>query len=433
MTSENRAGSLLLSLFVLAVLLLGAGGHIYSADGMAQWHVARNLLAGQGPVLPLHLRDFGREVDDRIYSKFGIGESLLLIPMLLVARGSGIILTCGGPGWERLVLSFFNTGVVALSALVFYLTTAAYNKSPSVRRNFTLLLVFTTPLWHYSKTLFPEPLCALGLITAFGLIRFGRPLLAGLVWGFLLSVRLDLFIMIPCWFVFMPDRSWKNISRFVLGLIPGIILVAGYNYARFGSIVTTGFGDPDERFSTPLLLGLGGLLFSPGKSIFLYAPVLLLLPVAWWKFKKIEPHSAWLILSSALVYTVLHAKWYAWMGGWCWGPRRLVPLLPLLFVPLLMLEGRQTRWRRLLLGFGLLGLLVNFLGVAVNYNDYLRWAYYTQDTIFNWQYSPIVWHLTHLFTNGDDFAFGSSPLALVWTVLWVVVGGYCWRSLWLRR
>lgn len=428
--TRTQAGAL--AFFLLAALLLGASGHLYSADCFAQFFVAHNLIAGNGPVLPdgdpLDLRAFGRYHDGRLYSKFGIGESLLLVPLVAVSREAGHPLVIQPR--ELLLASTFNTGIVMLVAVVAAWAMGGLLPSFRGRAGWALLLIFTTPLWHYAKTLFPEPLVALGLIAALGCALRGRHLFAGLVFGYAVATRAETLVLLPVWLLFYPVRGWRPAARFLIGVIPGLLLVAFYNYARYGSFLTTGFGDPDEQFSTPLILGLGGLLFSPGKSLFIYAPLLLLFPVAWLPFRRQQPRLAWLTLASFIVYTLLHAKWYAWMGGWCWGPRRLVPLLPLLFIPFAMWKPERKAWRRAFLVLALIGLGVNFLGVAVNYNDYLKTNYYRVDTIFDWRHSPVGWHFTHLLTNGDDFLTRNHPrLAVVWAAVSLGLGLLGWRRL----
>ena len=78
-------------------------------------------------------------------------------------------------------------------------------------------------------------------------------------------------------------------------------------------------------FSYPLAFGLLSLLFSFGKGLALFAPGL------WLLFKRTatpapavlrtwQRHSIWIVVGLVLVY----AKWWAWPGGWFWGPRFLL-------------------------------------------------------------------------------------------------------------
>lgn len=406
-----------LALLVAAVLLLGASGHMYSADGMALWQVAQNLLAGRGPVIADYLQEFGHWHEGRLYSKFGVGHSVLLMPLALAGRMLG-----AGDG-ELIAVSLANAGVVALIAYYFWWALQALGAGGRVRRDLTLLLIFTTPLWVYAKLDFPEPLCALMLLAALDAMLRGRHVRAGILLGASVLVRHDMALIAGLWLLLPPaGDGWRARARLLPGLLLFAVIALGYNHARYGSLLTTGFGDSDETFSTPLLTGLSGLLFSPGKSLFIYAPVLILLPAAWLLLRRTRPQLAWSLLLVVVGYTLLHAKWYAWMGGWCWGPRRLVPLLPLLMLPLALWDDGGVRRARLLFAFGLCGLLVNFAGVAVNYNDYLKYEYHRVDTIFTAANSPVAWHWQHLLTNGNDFMWADSvSLSVLWAICGAVV------------
>ncbi len=405
-----------LVLLVASLLLMGASGHLYSADGLALWQVAHNLLAGHGPVIAPKLAAFGHWHDGKLYAKFGLGHSLLLLPFVVAGSVTGAL--AGNPAAEGMAVAFANTAVVTLLAGFFWQLLGTFGIADGVRRDLTLLLVFTTPLWVYAKQDFPEPLCALLLTLTLLLIRRGRHLAAGLAAGALLLVRFDCAVPVAAFLVVYPVRDRHAAARFVTGIMPGAVLLLLYNFARYGSFFTTGFGDPDETFSTPLLLGLGGLLFSPGKSLLLYAPVLLLLPAAWLAMRRHEERLAWLLLLMSVAYTVLHAKWYAWMGGWCWGPRRLVPLLPVFMLAMAWWPAATWLRRRLLFVLALCGLLVNLAGVAVNYNDYLLTEYHRVDTIFTAEHSPVLWHWRHILSHGHDFLPLAPPLLAGWVLFW---------------
>jgi len=71
------------------------------------------------------------------------------------------------------------------------------------------------------------------------------------------------------------DRRARDLAIFALPVLLFLALALGYNFMRFGSLFQTGYGGM-AVFSTPLLVGLYGLLFSAGKSLFLYAPIVAL-------------------------------------------------------------------------------------------------------------------------------------------------------------
>lgn len=98
------------------------------------------------------------------------------------------------------------------------------------------------------------------------------------------------------------------------------MLVFWSNYARTGNILNSGY---EIDFSTPLLTGLYGLLFSSGKSVFLFSPILLLYAYAaaeLWRDAK----TRWLVSWSLALLVgqfLFVCKWWDWSGDDSWGPR----------------------------------------------------------------------------------------------------------------
>ena len=73
---------------------------------------------------------------------------------------------------------------------------------------------------------------------------------------------------------------------------------------------------------------------------------------------------------------LLYARWQMWEGGWCWGPRFLVPLVPLLLLPVAALAAtvRSRPARAALVALAGVSALVTLGGVSVNHADYHSWV-----------------------------------------------------------
>ena len=115
-------------------------------------------------------------------------------------------------------------------------------------------------------------------------------------------------------------------KAFVYGAVAliGAVVDAVYNQYRFGSVLKTGYGS--EGFSTPFIHGAAGLLFSPQKSILLFAPIVILVVLG--SFRLWTAGNRFVVvltLTNLLVFFVLSATWHSWQGGWSWGPRLLLP------------------------------------------------------------------------------------------------------------
>src|SRR5205814_1515309 len=89
---------------------------------------------------------------------------------------------------------------------------------------------------------------------------------------------------------------------FGLPVVAGGLLYLAWNYWRFGSPFEFGYS---EGFDTPLLVGLYGWFFSSGKSVFLYAPVLILLIGALPRFARRHPFETVVVVAITIPIAVL--------------------------------------------------------------------------------------------------------------------------------
>lgn len=83
-------------------------------------------------------------------------------------------------------------------------------------------------------------------------------------------------------------------------------------------------------------IGLAGLIFSPGRGVLFYIPVVLFaicafLPAARATRAKHVPLMAAVTIFSALHYVVM-SRVGGWWGGYCWGPRYLTEIMPLMII-----------------------------------------------------------------------------------------------------
>ena len=177
-----------------------------------------------------------------------------------------------------------------------------------------------------------------------------------------------------------PGSTTRRAQRFLLlGAIGTVFLGTTMllNYLGFDDPFQRGHPDwvegekiiTDFLIPTPLHLGLYGNLFSPGKSVLLLAPPLLLallgLRLLWRQRRPIAIACG----GCGLTYILIVSRHSQWEGGYAWGPRYLLPVLPLLLVGLapLLRKGKRTWPRRALVFLCLIGVLVQLPAVFTSF------------------------------------------------------------------
>jgi hypothetical protein len=240
-----------------------------------------------------------------------------------------------------------------------------------------LSYAFGTTALVYSREFFTEPL--LGLITIVSVyLALGKNYRshagASILAGFAITAKPSAIVLGPLlsFYFFCKKYPWRTVIGPLLGMSAGILLYMGYNYIRFESIARS--GQSYDRFQ---LLGVVarfiGLLISPGAGggLFWYCPPTLLAFVGFrYAFKKGKHLEFLLVMGTFLGYLCLHSLWV--FRGWNWGPRLLVPALPVLMV---LTAFIPRKWWAVLLGLTLLGLFWNAPTLVSFYQRYFAEAY----------------------------------------------------------
>jgi hypothetical protein len=141
-------------------------------------------------------------------------------------------------------------------------------------------------------------------------------------------------------------------GRFLLGTTPFVVPLAAYNWAAFGSPLHQGYGtayiNSSLNFQGALVFrGAAGLLFAPGRGLFIYSPVLIFAIVGLVKGRRQLLYP--LCALAAAAYVAVAANSADWYGGQSFGARRITDILPLLAVLLVPAVDAivRTKWLRL--------------------------------------------------------------------------------------
>ena len=375
----------------LFLLCLAAGllafvvqsGELGTADTLHRLQTTHWLWTSQPQVLPNEYPEFGLHGrGGRIFSWYGIGQSLLMLPADLVATWVA--------HWH--IFSEYEDDPAVRSIIVSYSTNILVNVLTVViafrllrQLRFTvneavagvLALLFCTTHLHYTQNMQENNYIMLLTLTGFSFqyewLRTGRlrALLVGsIALGLNLLTRvttgLDLiaagvFLLAVLWFEHAGARAlWQRLVAYCKIAVPVYAFFAIaerlYSFYRFGSLTQTyipifaresRLQDPTlpAKFpwSTPFHEGVLGALFQPEKSIFLFDPLLVLtlvLIVLLWKRLSVEVR-AYAVTSLLLLagYISFYARYTYWAGDFAWGDRYVstaAEMVALLAVPVLV-------------------------------------------------------------------------------------------------
>lgn len=440
--SADRATAFWVALLLFGVYLLSFNGRITSSDGLSMFAVTESFVKRGDVSTDQMWTFFGTKSapapGGEVYSKYGYGTSLLAAPFYAL----GLALPFVGLMGITLLASAL---AMALTGALVYLAARRLGFPTMVGVIVALLFGLATPAWVYAKEFWSEAFAALTLFAAFYFLLCYREtpgwrdaLFAGVMLGLAIAVRTTNVFLVPLYagYAFLPRRvlGWGSVVAFLAPVLLFLGSILVYNWIRFQNPFATGYR-ADEDFSNNILRGVYGLLFSPGKGLFVFAPFFAALPFGVWQFYTQRRRELLFIAVLFAFYVLLFAAWYYWWGGTNWGARFLVPTLPflvLLCAPLVMLvlpsntgfSGYTLRFIFVVLVAisivnEVAGVMVNALTYrlrAVNLSPNADW-----DTIFVPALSPLVGHWQTLkATNADVAWLRATPDAV--QVDWLVVG-----------
>lgn len=371
--SEDSRTALWLGLALFFFYLLTTSGHLPYGDEWQNLNVAKNILIRGRPVLEEIPRQSNGQLRSLVtYSWLPLGQSLLILPFAAVETMTSEILPASLSFISHLALNSLPAAEsAAICALLFLLIrlTGRFQPelylSPGAAMAVTLTMALATQIWPASRSLFADTSAALLLILAiYSLVRFrygdagaGWVLSAAWTAAIAISCKITFALAAPAlaaygfWAVIQRKKKAATSGQRLFYLIcmaalPFILVAVTqlwFNHLRYGSIWLSGYHERREGelgFSTPFLVGLYGILLSSGRSLFLYSPPCLLAFFGARKFLTWARAETALIAGASLPLLFTYARWWAWDGGWEWGNRFHLFLIPLL----MWLSAPAWRW-----------------------------------------------------------------------------------------
>ena len=433
------AGLLLLGSFLFLCSVIS--GHLYSTDGLEYFRAGEDLLIKRSWVYAPPMVWGGTFVVP--FTPIGLSLAywpalLLALPFLPFQPGY----SSGAVGHLYNINLFYAdpvylacSWVIPLISAGIVVATAALALRLSFGRRTAIVIglaaVFSGPLFFYARADFPQPLSALLLVTALYLairVRQSEPAARGVIClvlaAAILTRPVDGAIAVLATGVVLaiwdggwapPRRHLRAWVEVVAGTTLGLMLTFAVNYARRGSFFD--MGPASGGFIGSFRLGLEAEIISPGRGLPWYLPLSVLAiagAVVMWR-----SHRRALLIGLAfpvVPYFLVYAKWQD-LGGWCWGPRYLTPMTPLIVILAAWVLKDHVRkawhlpWAALFAALAVVGFLENFAHLGVD-----QLAYFWPTTGGNYVGSAGFWKQfsLHAFAPITSWKYYTGTPDILW-------------------
>lgn len=321
----------------------------------------------------------------------------------------------------------------SLICLIFFFMALDLYGSARLAASLTLLLAFTTMHLPYSKMGMELHHSLWILFSVWMIIRWvmrrekkylaltgigtGLILLTKL-YGFVTSGAIILFLIYDTLSERERRKEWlAAFLHFFLPFCAMVILLFIHNRLRYsGWLIGQRYNVEYESKTVPIWQPLFGFLFSSGKSVFIYNPMLIAAVFYLRPFFREHRRLAMLWILIFAFGFLFHSLMWIWTDE-SWGARKLHYLVPLAMLPLgiMIREFRRLNIaaRTAIIFLAIMGLFVQLLGTALTYEAHpecLKWRHLS--SMENIRHNPRLSHTTFnyslLLSNIERFLTGNT-------------------------
>ena len=173
-----------------------------------------------------------------------------------------------------------------------------------------------------------------------------------------------------------PRERLGYLGALALPLVPWFM----YNFAIYDTPLSPYYLPGREGYSTTVRAALWGHLFSPGRGLFVYSPVLLFALIALAQAFRRGTGTACsaLLVACIFLHWIVVAYFPRWWGGHSYGPRLMSDMIPFLMTGIIPL---LHTWRSV--GMSRIGKLALMIALAMSFLMHARGA---------WSYEPHLWN-----------------------------------------
>lgn len=374
---------------------MNSSGRVESIDGIGSLNIARNIVYNHNfSVSPPEYNtgmSVAKGVNSLYYGFASFGYAVAMVPAVLFTKiiyltndfSPAVFFPLESDYLLSFLASFVNPVLTFFLFLILYKLFKLISSNQKTSLLASILLVFTTNILPLAKHSFAHILFMLLAVSTFYCVeKYIRVkeakylFFSGLLGGLLINSYNQTFVFVLgaiFLYLLFSHKSLKQVKvkeillLFCFPILFFLYLYFLYNKVRFGSYFNFGFslsGGGDLGIKSYFFEGFWGLLFSPGKSIFVFSPLLILAVYLGFKTFRISKNSR-LFIGMFLVYLLFFSKLAVWSGDLCYGPRYLSVIIP--FAGLVLVENWKNINKFVLTILALIGFYIQLVGIVIPY------------------------------------------------------------------
>lgn len=356
-------------------------------------------------------------------SKYPVLSAILALPIYAIPYFAGVEFT------STLVITLAKVSAAMITTFSAMFLLFIFRKYISEKWSIFLTIAYAlgTSSWSISsQDLWQHGASQLFLIiTVYLLLKSKKTdlfyVLIGLSIGLAVAARYLNIIFAALFLIYILYRYRQKIVATILGVILPVSLVAIYQSYYLDKPWQTGYSCGPfinrsvsciEGWHSNFWDGFGGLLVSPSRGLFVFTPFLIISLLGIWKIwnkKKIENQLDNILLFKyisvgVIIFTIIMSKWWAWYGGYTYGPRMMVDIVPYLMLFLIpVVTGGYFKKKSLIIIFSLLvvfSVFAQFTGIIYwdgGWDDMSDTLSSDHSWLWDWSNSQLVYYLKMFF------------------------------------
>jgi hypothetical protein len=290
---------------------------------------------------------------------YNLGQTLFFIPIYYLAE-----LTSDS---ERdcyytaaFLVSFVNLIIHSLCCFLLFRIALSVGASKNKSYFVAFVFCFTSYSFSFAQSTYEHHFEMFFILAGYYFILSNKTkntgLLAGLVVAIGLIFRTTTVLALPGLLLLANNKQRLYL---ILGIVPGLVTILFYNYYRFSNPFESGYnlawtlawGNSTVFWSlTSIPQNLFGFLLSPGKGLLIFSPTIILGFLGMKRFWNKNNKFALSTFVLSGLYLILFSMNFAWHGSiWSFGPRYILPILPLIYLPMIEININKSYYPLLIL------------------------------------------------------------------------------------